>query len=100
MADRGGMTQRPVRAPVGRRQRRRWITAAAIAVLWLFLLSATGSWLLATVLLVVLAALAGTTVMGLRWLGVGAGHPWVRLAGHPAVAGWPGRAEHRAPASA
>ncbi len=78
MADRGGMTQRPVRAPVGRRQRRRWIAAAAIALLWLFLLSATGSWLLATVALVVLAALAGTTVMGLRWLGVGAGHPWVR----------------------
>lgn len=75
---------RPPRAPMARRSRRRWAVAAAAAACWALLLAVTGSVIAGTAVLLLLAALGAGCVLGLRSMGVDAGHPWVRqLAARP-----------------
>jgi hypothetical protein len=69
---------RAARVPLQRRNRRRWLAAAGIAVCWAVLLDKTGSIIAATMLLLLLAALTVVTVLALRALGVTRNHPWVR----------------------
>ena len=74
---------RHARIPLGSRRRKRWAAASAAAAAtvigwWLVILGAAGSVPLATISLPVLLALAAACFLALRWLGVGAGHPWVR----------------------
>jgi len=69
---------RAARVPLQRRNRRRWLTAAGIAVCWAVLLDKTGSIIAATMLLLLLAGLTVVTVLALRALGVTRNHPWVR----------------------
>jgi FHA domain len=70
--------QRPVRAPLGRRSRRRWAIAGGVALCWLVLEIMTGSVLESTVLLVAIAGLGVACVAGLRAMGITADHPWLR----------------------
>jgi hypothetical protein len=70
--------RRPVRAPLRQRSRRRWTIAGGIAACWVVLELATGSALVATVLLVAIAGLGIATVAGLRTMGVTRDHPWIR----------------------
>jgi FHA domain len=82
-AGRGKTRPRHVRVPLGSRRRKRWAAASAAAAAavigwWLVILGAAGSVPLATISLPVLAVLATACFMALRWLGIGAGHPWVR----------------------
>jgi FHA domain len=70
--------RRPVRAPLGRRTRRRWAIAGGVALGWLVLEVMTGSFLEATVLLVAIAALGVACVAGLRAMGITRDHPWLR----------------------
>jgi FHA domain len=71
--------RRPARAPLRRRRgRRRWVLAGGAAACWLALEIMTGSVVSATVVLVVIAVLAGAGVAGLRALGVTRDHPWIR----------------------
>jgi FHA domain len=84
MTDSSEVTRRPVRAPVRRRSRRRWVIAGGVAVCWLLAESMTGSALIATVLLVVIAGLGAAGVAGLRAMGITRDHPWLRqLAARP-----------------
>jgi len=69
---------RAARVPLQRRNRRRWLAAAGIAVCWAVLLDKTGSIIAATMLLLLLAALTVVTVVALRALGVNRNHPWVQ----------------------
>jgi len=69
---------RAARVPLQRRNRRRWLAAAGIAVCWAVLLDKTGSIIAATMLLLLLAALTVVTVLALRALGVTRNHPWVQ----------------------
>ena len=70
----------PVRAPLQQRNRRRgWWIAGGVVVVWLGADSLTGSFLGATVLLVVVAVLAVIAVHGLRVMGITPDHPWLRL---------------------
>jgi hypothetical protein len=69
---------RAARVPLQRRNRRRWLAAAGIAVCWAVLLDKTGSIIAATMLLLLLAALTVVTVFALRALGVTRNHPWVQ----------------------
>jgi hypothetical protein len=81
------MTERgeAVRPPASRK---RWAIAAGVAACWIVLLVVTGSVIGATVLLVVIAALAVVSVAGLRALGVTRDHPWIQqLRGRPGRAG-------------
>jgi hypothetical protein len=80
-AERG--KRRKHRIPLGSRRRKRWAVASAAAAAavigwWLVILGAVDSVLLATISLPVVAALAAACFLALRWLGVGAGHLWVR----------------------
>lgn len=68
----------PARAPLRRKSRRRWAVAGGIAACWVVLELATGSALMASVLLVALAGLGIATVAGLRAMGVTRDHPWIR----------------------
>jgi FHA domain len=71
--------RRPARAPLRRRRgRRRWVIAGGAAACWVALEVVTGSFLSATVVLVILAALGTASVAGLRTLGVTRDHPWIR----------------------
>ena len=66
-------------APLRRRRgRRRWVIAGATAACWVVLEIVTGSFLSATVVLVIIAALGAASVAGLRALGVTRDHPWIR----------------------
>jgi len=76
--------RRPARAPVRATTRRKWVLAGVLSGLWLLLLYGSGSLVLATVLLVVLAVLAAACLIGLRSLGVDGDHPWIqRMAERP-----------------
>ena len=66
------------RTPMRRRSRRRWAMAGGVAACWLVLWMATGSLLVGTVALLVLALIGAGLVGGLRLLGVTSEHPWVR----------------------
>ena len=70
--------RRPVRAPLRRRSRQRWMVAGGVAVCWLVLEVVTGSAVSATVVLMVTAALTAAGVGGLRALGITRDHPWIR----------------------
>jgi hypothetical protein len=76
----GGIQEarRPTRAPLRRRSRRRWAVAGGVAACWLILEVVTGSAVSATVVLMVIAALAVAGVGGLRTLGITRDHPWMR----------------------
>jgi FHA domain len=75
---------RPARTPLRRRSRQRWAVVGGAAAGWLVLEVMTGSVVSATVVLIVIAALAGALVAGLRTLGVTADHPWIqRVASRP-----------------
>lgn len=79
----GKTRPRHARIPLGSRRRKRWAVASAAAAVivvgwWLVIFGAAGSVPLATISLPVLPALAAACFLALRWLGVGAGHPWVR----------------------
>ena len=71
-------TRRPVRAPLRRRSRQRWMIAGGVAACWLVLEVVTGSAVSATVVLMVTAALIAAGVGGLRALGITRDHPWIR----------------------
>jgi hypothetical protein len=66
------------RAPLGQRNRRRWAVAGAVAACWVVLEVVTSSAVSATVVLMVMAALAVAGLAGLRILGVTRDHPWIR----------------------
>jgi len=70
--------RRPARAPLRRRSRQRWAVAGGVAACWLVLDVVTGSVVSATVVLMVIAALAAAVVGGLRTLGITLDHPWIR----------------------
>ncbi len=70
--------RRPTRAPLRRRSRQRWAVAGGVAACWLVLEVVTGSAVSATVVLLVVAALAAAGVGGLRALGITRDHPWIR----------------------
>jgi FHA domain len=72
------------RRPMRRRSRLRWMVTGGVAACWLVLEVATGSVVSATVVLMVVAALAAAGVGGLRALGITRDHPWLRrLASRP-----------------
>lgn len=76
--------RQPARPPLRRRSRQRWLAAGGVAAFWVVLELVTGSVVSATVVLVVITALAGAGVTGLRALGVTRDHPWLRrLASRP-----------------
>ena len=80
----GEAARRRTRAPLRQRSRRRWAIAGGVAAGWVFLEIVTGSVVSATVLLVVIAALAAAGVGGLRALGITMDHPWIqRMASRP-----------------
>jgi hypothetical protein len=68
----------PARAPLRRRSRQRWAVAGGVAACWLVLEVVTGSVVSATVVLMMIAALAAAGVGGLRALGITRDHPWLR----------------------
>jgi hypothetical protein len=72
------VSRRPARAPLRPRRRRRWTIAGGVAAGWVVLELATGSALVATVLLVAIAGLGAATVAGLRTMGITRDHPWIR----------------------
>ena len=72
------------RAPLRQRSRRRWAVAGGVAAGWVVLEVMTGSAVSATVVLVVIAALGGASLAGLRALGITRDHPWIqRMASRP-----------------
>jgi FHA domain len=78
------VARRPARAPLRRRSRQRWAVAGGVAAYWLLLEVMTGSPASATLVLLVVAILAGACAGGLRALGVTRDHPWVlRMASRP-----------------
>jgi hypothetical protein len=68
----------PARAPLRRRSRQRWAVAGGVAACWLVLEVVTGSVVSATVVLMMIAALAAAGLGGLRALGITRDHPWIR----------------------
>jgi len=70
--------RRPPRAPMRQKSRRRWAIAGAVAASWVVLEVLTGSFISATVALVVIAGLGVVTVGGLRALGINRDHPWIQ----------------------
>jgi hypothetical protein len=84
MSERGDAARRPARAPWPRRRRKRWLAAAGAAAAWLVLLDLTGSALMATAVLVLLAGLGIVALLALQSVGVTKDHPWVqRMASRP-----------------
>ncbi len=76
--------RRPTRAPLRRRSRQRWPAAGGVAACWLVLEIVTGSAVSATLVLMVIAALAAAGLGGLRALGITRDHPWIqRMAARP-----------------
>src|SRR5450755_1838915 len=78
MADRSDVMRRPPRVPLRPRSRRRWAVAAGIAALWALLLAGTGSLVVGTALLMLLAAVGVVCAVALRSLGINGDHPWAR----------------------
>ena len=72
------MLHHQVRVPLPSRARKRWLTAAGLAVVWAFFAYNAGSALAGTVLLVLTGAVAALLVLALRYLGINRDHPWVR----------------------
>ncbi|HEX6524744.1 MAG TPA: FHA domain-containing protein [Streptosporangiaceae bacterium] len=70
--------RRPGRAPMRPRSRKRWMIVGGVAACWVVLELATGSALVATVLLVAVAGLGAATVAGLRTMGITREHPWIQ----------------------
>jgi hypothetical protein len=69
-------------APAPPRSRRRWVIAAVTGGVWVLLFAVTGSWIGATALLLLLAALGVACGLSLRSMGIGRDHPRIRqLAG-------------------
>ena len=84
MTDSREAARRPVHAPLRRRSRRRWAIVGGVALCWLIADSVTGSFLTATVLLVVIGGLGVAAVAGLRAMGITRDHPWLqRMAARP-----------------
>jgi FHA domain len=84
LADRSDVMQRPPRAPLPPRSRRRWLAAACVAVLWALFVRSAGSVAGGTVLLAMILAAVIGLVLALRYLGINSGHPWVQhLAARP-----------------
>jgi hypothetical protein len=79
MADRSDVMRRPPRVPLRPRSRRRWAVAACIGCVWALLLAGTGSLVVGTALLMLVAAVAVVCMVGLRSLGIDSDHPWVRV---------------------
>jgi len=76
--------RRPARAPLQRRSRQRWAVAGGVALCWLVLEVVTGSVVSATVVLMVISALAAAGLGGLRALGITRDHPWIqRISSRP-----------------
>ena len=76
--------ERAVRAPLRGRSRRRWAIVGGVAVCWLVADNLTGSFVGATILLVVVAGLGVAAVAGLRAMGITRDHPWLkRMAARP-----------------
>jgi FHA domain len=76
--------RRAPRTPLRRRSRRRWGIAVGVAACWVVLEVMTGSFVSATVLLVLIAGLGAASIGGLRALGITRDHPWLRqLASRP-----------------
>lgn len=83
MSESRGAARRPS-PPVPRRSRRRWAIAGGVLAAWLGLKVVAGSYLSATVLLVVFAVLGGIVVLFLRSMGITRDHPRIRqLASRP-----------------
>ena len=80
MANRRDMADRPLRAPMPSRSRKRWALAGGIAGLWVILLAGTRSIVGGTALLLLIAALVIGSFLALRYLGIDRGHPWVQRA--------------------
>jgi FHA domain len=78
MTDNREAARRPVRAPLPRRNRRRWAIVGGVAMCWLVLELMTGSAVTATILLVAIAGLGAAGMAGLRALGITRDHPWLR----------------------
>lgn len=70
--------RRPVRPPLRSRNRRRWAIAGGVLVCWLFADSLTGSFVSATIVLVLVAGIGAAGVAGLRAMGITRDHPWLR----------------------
>jgi hypothetical protein len=84
MADSREEERRPVRGPLRPRSRQRWAIAGGVAVCWLVLEFITGSFVTATIVLVVIAGIGAACVAGLRGMGITRDHPWLqRLAARP-----------------
>ena len=81
MADRPDGPRRLPRAPLRSRGRRRWVVLIGAAGTWLLFLRGTDSMTVATVMLIMLAAAVGLSLMALRWLGFDRDHPWVQRMG-------------------
>jgi FHA domain-containing protein len=81
MADRGGTSQRPPRAPLSSRSRRRWAIAGGVAAGWLLLVIGTGSALAGTAVFFVIAVVAALCLVALRSLGIDRDHPAVQRLG-------------------
>lgn len=86
MSEGGEAERQQARIPLRLRGRRHknWVRAGGAAACWLALEVVTGSFVSATVLLVIIAALGAASVAGLRALGVTRDHPWIqRMASRP-----------------
>jgi len=70
--------RRRVRPPLWSRNRRRWAIAGGVLVCWLFADQLTGSFVSATIVLVLVAGLGAASVAGLRAMGITRDHPWLR----------------------
>jgi len=82
--DRGLDGRNGARAPLQRRNRRRWSVAGGVAAAWLVLYVMAGSVLSATMLLVAFAATGAIAILFLRSMGVTRDHPRIRqLASRP-----------------
>jgi hypothetical protein len=72
------------RVPLPSRARKRWLTAAGLAVIWALFAYNAGSVLAGTVLLILTGAVVVLLVLALRYLGINRDHPWVQqLAARP-----------------
>ena len=68
----------PARPPMHGRSRKRWAVVAGVAACWAVLMLMTGSLVVGTALVLLLAVVTALTWFGFRLLGVTREHPWVR----------------------
>jgi len=66
------------RPPMHKRSRKRWAVVAGVAACWAVLMLMTGSLVVGTALLLLLAVVTALTWFGFRLLGITREHPWVR----------------------